>query len=39
MLSKTLLCTIRGKQEKFVMQCITEAAMFWNTISEIFPLH
>ena len=26
-------------QENFVMQCITEAAMFWTTISKIFPLH
>ena len=27
------------EQEKFVMQCIKEAAMFWTTISKIFPLH
>ena len=26
-------------QEKYVMQCITEAAMFWTTISKIFALH
>ena len=28
-----------AQQDKFVMQCITEAAMFWTTVSKIFPLH
>ena len=30
---------LQKKKKKIVMQCITEAAMFWTTISEIFPLH